>query len=73
MFGAIDPSSGTAVMMEISRVMGQLVKSGLPTIGTLSFPFNDGNNINSRFTLRFLYINCAVNKLFEICNWNSST
>lgn len=27
-FGAIDPSSGTAVMMEISRVMGQLVKSG---------------------------------------------
>lgn len=28
-FGALDPSSGTAVMMEISRVMGELVKSGL--------------------------------------------
>lgn len=27
-FGAIDPSSGTAVMMEMSRVMGQLIKSG---------------------------------------------
>ena len=27
MFGAIDPSSGTAVMKEISRVMGQLVKT----------------------------------------------
>ncbi|XP_060559269.1 N-acetylated-alpha-linked acidic dipeptidase 2-like [Ruditapes philippinarum] len=27
-FGALDPSSGTAVMMEMSRVMGQLVKSG---------------------------------------------
>ncbi|XP_060586029.1 N-acetylated-alpha-linked acidic dipeptidase 2-like [Ruditapes philippinarum] len=27
-FGALDPSSGTAVMMEVSRVMGQLVKSG---------------------------------------------
>lgn len=26
-FGAIDPSSGTAVMKEISRVMGQLVKT----------------------------------------------
>ena len=27
-FGAQDPSSGTAVMMEITRVMGNLVKSG---------------------------------------------
>ncbi|XP_053400841.1 N-acetylated-alpha-linked acidic dipeptidase 2-like isoform X2 [Mercenaria mercenaria] len=27
-FGALDPSSGTAIMMEVSRVMGQLVKSG---------------------------------------------
>ncbi|XP_067681222.1 N-acetylated-alpha-linked acidic dipeptidase 2-like [Haliotis asinina] len=27
-YGAIDPSSGTAVMMETARVMGQLVKSG---------------------------------------------
>lgn len=26
-FGAIDPSTGTAVMKEISRVMGNLVKS----------------------------------------------
>ena len=26
-FGAIDPSSGTAVMKEVSRVMGQLVKT----------------------------------------------
>ena len=28
MFGAIDPSSGTAVMKELSRSMGQLVKEG---------------------------------------------
>lgn len=27
-FGAMDPSSGTAVMKEISRAMGQLVKAG---------------------------------------------
>lgn len=27
-FGALDPSSGTAVMMEISRAMGELVKKG---------------------------------------------
>ena len=31
-FGAADPSSGTAAMLEISRVMGKLVKSG--KIGT---------------------------------------
>ena len=30
-FGAQDPSSGTAVMMEITRVMGNLVKSGTIT------------------------------------------
>ncbi|KAL4238328.1 hypothetical protein ACF0H5_003039 [Mactra antiquata] len=27
-FGALDPSSGTAIMMELARVMGELVKSG---------------------------------------------
>ncbi|XP_072031805.1 N-acetylated-alpha-linked acidic dipeptidase 2-like isoform X2 [Amphiura filiformis] len=27
-FGAVDPSSGTAVMLEITRAMGKLVKSG---------------------------------------------
>jgi len=27
-FGALDPSSGTAVMMELVRVLGGLVKSG---------------------------------------------
>ena len=27
-YGAVDPSSGTAVMLEIARVMGQLVKQG---------------------------------------------
>ena len=27
-FGAVDPSSGTAAMLEITRVMGDLVKRG---------------------------------------------
>ncbi len=27
-FGAVDPSSGTAIMMEVSRVLAQLVKQG---------------------------------------------
>jgi len=27
-FGAIDPTSGTALMMEVSRVLAQLVKEG---------------------------------------------
>ena len=27
-FGAVDPSSGTAVMMEIARGLGQLKKQG---------------------------------------------
>ena len=31
-YGAIDPSSGTAVMMEVARAMGQLVKDGEPDI-----------------------------------------
>ena len=31
-FGAQDPSSGTAVLMEVSRVLGELVKSGKLTI-----------------------------------------
>lgn len=26
--GAIDPSSGTAVMLEITRILGQMVKMG---------------------------------------------
>ncbi len=31
-FGAIDPTSGTAVMMEVSRVLASLVKEGQWTI-----------------------------------------
>jgi hypothetical protein len=27
-YGAVDPSSGTAVMMEVSRVMAELVNTG---------------------------------------------
>ena len=27
-FGAVDPSSGTAAMLELSRALGQLVKQG---------------------------------------------
>ena len=27
-YGAVDPSSGTAIMMEVARVLGQKVKSG---------------------------------------------
>ena len=27
-YGAVDPSSGTAIMMEVARVLGQRVKEG---------------------------------------------
>lgn len=29
--GAIDPSSGTSVMLEITRILGQMVKTGEST------------------------------------------
>lgn len=29
MFGAVDPSSGTSVMMEIARVLGETMKTGI--------------------------------------------
>lgn len=32
LYGSIDPSSGTAVMMEVSRSIGELVKVSLTTI-----------------------------------------
>ena len=39
-FGAVDPSSGTASILELSRTMGKLVKEGLsvPEEETLRAP-----------------------------------
>ena len=37
-FGAVDPSGGTAVMMEISRVFASLVKQGLFFKSVLTLP-----------------------------------
>ena len=34
-FGALDPLSGTAAMMEISRVLGNMLKKG-----TITIPFH---------------------------------
>lgn len=38
MFGSLDPSSGTAVMMEVSRVLGEMLQQGISSItgGVLS-------------------------------------
>lgn len=36
-YGAADPSSGTAAMMETSRVMGNLIKKGLSVYYNASF------------------------------------
>ena len=49
-FGAADPSSGTAVMMEISRGLKDLLKSGkilsvLPPSPPLFFPFCEQRSI----------------------------
>ncbi len=37
-FGSLDPSSGTAVMMEVSRVLGEMLQQGISSItgGVLS-------------------------------------
>jgi len=34
-FGAVDPTSGTAVMAEVSRVYTELMKEGIHNIDTL--------------------------------------
>ena len=31
-FGAVDPSSGTSVMMEIARVLGETMKTGIENL-----------------------------------------
>ena len=36
-FGAIDPSSGTAALMELARAFGEMVKSGWRPRRTLVF------------------------------------
>ena len=52
-FGAADASSGTAAMMELSRVLGQQLKKGMPCSGqSTMLTKNDFKNI----TLRMLYI-----------------
>jgi len=44
-FGGVDPSSGTASMMEVSRAMGELLKSGARPKRTLVFCSWDGEEI----------------------------
>ena len=52
-FGAADPSSGTAAMMELSRVLGAQLKKGMPCSGqSTMLTKNDFKNI----TLSMLYI-----------------
>lgn len=36
--GAIDPSSGTSVMLELTRVLGRMVKKGEHTLNWLTKP-----------------------------------
>jgi Zn-dependent M28 family amino/carboxypeptidase len=68
-FGALDPSSGTAVMMEMSRVMGQLVKSGEDTTDGLCFyltPIFNFQNVTVAFNFnvfknRFLFKPKCIN------------
>ena len=52
-FGAADASSGTAAMMERSRVLGEQLKKGMPCSGqSTMLAKNDFKNI----TLHMLYI-----------------
>ena len=52
-FGAADASSGTAAMMELSRVLGEQLKKDMPCSGqSTMLTKNDFKNI----TLRMLYI-----------------
>ena len=51
-FGAADASSGTAAMMELSRVLGEQLKKGMPCSGQSTMFTKKDLNI----TLRMLYI-----------------
>ena len=44
-FGGVDPSSGTASMMELTRAMGQLAKQGMRPRRTLIFCSWDGEEV----------------------------
>jgi hypothetical protein len=45
-FGAADPHSGTAVMMEVVRILGDLVARGWRPLRTIEFVSWDGNEYN---------------------------
>jgi hypothetical protein len=45
-FGAVDPHSGTAVMLEIIRVLGDLVRRGWRPLRTIEFASWDGEAYN---------------------------
>ena len=50
-FGAADASSGTAAMMELSRVLGEQLKKGMPCSGQSTMFTKKDLNITLRFTL----------------------
>ena len=52
-FGAADASSGTAAMMELSRVLGEQLKKGMPCSGQRTMLTKNDFKI---ITLRMLYI-----------------
>jgi len=45
-YGASDPMSGTAVMLEVARVYGQLLKKGWQPMRTILFGSWDGGEYN---------------------------
>ncbi|KAI4166165.1 MAG: hypothetical protein LQ342_000051 [Letrouitia transgressa] len=45
-FGAADPGSGTAIMLEVIRVFGELIKAGWKPLRTIEFASWDGEEAN---------------------------
>lgn len=45
-FGAVDPGSGTAVMLEVARIFGELVSKGWRPLRTIEFANWDGEEYN---------------------------
>ena len=45
-FGATDPGSGTAVMLEVIRIFGELRKTGWRPLRTIEFASWDGEEYN---------------------------
>ena len=66
--GAVEPTGGTAIMMEVSRILASLTKEGL----FRSFHLHQIANDDQLFTETFLYLpGWRPRKTIVFCSWGA--